>query len=131
LTSSPGSKVHSSTPETGHERVVDYPAHGLLVVNQVGRPLHPETITLRFNRLVERAGMPRIRPHNARHTHVTLALDAGMDIKLLSDRVGHANMAVTLQIHTHRSTGLDRAAAGDVNSSWARFARTRPSPDTK
>jgi len=92
----------------------DYPDHGLLVVNEVGRPLHPETITRRFNRLVERADVPRIRLHDVRHTYVTLALDAGMDIKLLSDRVGHANMGVTLQIYTHRSTGLDRAAAQHI-----------------
>jgi hypothetical protein len=38
-------------------------------------------------------------------------MNTGLDVKLVSGRVGHANMAVTLQVHSHRSTGLDRAAA--------------------
>jgi integrase len=89
----------------------DYPNHRLLVVAEDGRPLHPDTITRRFNRLVDKAGVRRIRLHDVRHTYVTLCLDAGIDVKLISDRVGHANMNVTLQIYTHRSTGLDRVAA--------------------
>jgi len=43
-----------------------------------------------------------------------VALDAGIDPKLVSDRVGHANMNVTFQIYAHRSTGQDRAAAEQV-----------------
>jgi integrase len=46
-----------------------------------------------------------------RHTYATLSLDAGADPKIVSDRIGHANRAYTLQIYTHRSTGHDRAAA--------------------
>ncbi len=38
-------------------------------------------------------------------------MDAGIDPKIVSDRVGHANMNVTLQVYTHRSTGRDREAA--------------------
>ena len=45
----------------------EYPSHGLLMVNELGRPLHPDTITTRFNRLVDRAGVPRIRLHDVRH----------------------------------------------------------------
>ena len=51
-----------------------YPSHGLLMVNELGRPLHPETITARFNRLVDRTGVPRIRLHDVRHTYATLAI---------------------------------------------------------
>jgi integrase len=38
-------------------------------------------------------------------------MDSGIDPKIVSDRVGHSNMAVTLQIYTHRSSGRDRDAA--------------------
>lgn len=51
--------------------------------------------------------------HN-RHTYATISLDAGIDPKIVSDRIGHANMAYTLQIYTHRSTGRDRKAAATV-----------------
>lgn len=89
----------------------DYPDHGKLMCFEDGRPLHPDTITRRFNRLVDRAGVRRIRLHDVRHTYATLSMDAGIDPKIVSDRVGHANMAVTFQVYTHRSTGRDREAA--------------------
>jgi integrase len=40
-----------------------------------------------------------------------MSMDAGIDPKIVSDRVGHANMQVTFQVYTHRSTGRDREAA--------------------
>ena len=73
--------------------------------------MHPDTLTRRFNRLVDRAGVPRIRLHDVRHTYATMAIDAGVNPKLLSDRIGHANELVTLQIYTHRTAGLDRPMA--------------------
>ncbi|GAA1774179.1 site-specific integrase [Luedemannella helvata] len=91
-----------------------YQDHGKLFCHPDGRPIHPDTITRRFNRLVDRAGVPRIRLHDVRHTYATLSLDAGVDPKIVSDRIGHANMAYTLQIYTHRSTGRDRGAAETV-----------------
>jgi integrase len=94
--------------------VADYPDHGLIVCHPDGRLLHPDTITHRFNSLVDKASVPRIRLHDVRHTYATLALDAGVDPKILADRLGHASMAYTLQIYTHRSTGKDRSAAEKV-----------------
>jgi integrase len=88
-----------------------YPAHGKLMVFEDGRRLHPDTITSRFNRLVDQAGVRRIRLHDIRHTYATLARDLGVNGKIVTDRLGHANEAVTQQIYTHQSTGHDRAAA--------------------
>jgi integrase len=91
-----------------------YHDSGKLMCHPDGKPVHPDTITRRFNRLVDRAGAPRIRLHDVRHTYATVSLDAGIDPKIVSDRIGHANMAYTLQIYTHRSTGRDRQAAEKV-----------------
>ncbi|GAA2367077.1 tyrosine-type recombinase/integrase [Dactylosporangium salmoneum] len=73
--------------------------------------MHPDTITRRFNRMVDLADVPRIRLHDVRHTYATLALDNGEDLKVVSDRLGHANVTVTAQIYTHRSVGKDRQSA--------------------
>jgi integrase len=81
----------------------------------MGERIHPDTLTRRFNRLVDRAGVPRIRLHDVRHTYATMAMDAGVNPKLLSDRIGHANELVTLQIYTHRTTGLDRPMAEQLS----------------
>ncbi|PPK90848.1 site-specific recombinase XerD [Kineococcus xinjiangensis] len=88
-----------------------YPDHDHVAVSPEGRCLSPDTFTRRFNRLVDRAGVPRIRLHDIRHTYATLAMDAGADPKTLSDRIGHANTSITMQVYTHRSTGKDRPLA--------------------
>jgi len=49
-----------------------------------------------------------------RHTYATKSLDAGVNPKIVSDRIGHANMAYTLALYTHPSTGKDRAATESV-----------------
>ena len=88
-----------------------YHPGGLLFCHPDGRPLHPDTITRRFNRLVDRAGVPRIRLHDVRHTYATLSIDAGIDPKKISDRIGHASVAFTLATYTHPSAGRDCDAA--------------------
>ena len=90
-----------------------YHDSGKLVCHPDGRPVHPDTITDRFNRLVDRAGVKRIRLHDVRHTYATISLDAGVDPKIVADRIGHANMAYTLSIYTHRSTGQGPAGSRD------------------
>jgi integrase len=91
-----------------------YHDSGLLVCHPDGRAVHPDTITDRFNRLVDRAGVKRIRLHDVRHTYATVSLDSGIDPKIVADRIGHANMAYTLSIYTHPSTGKDKRAAETV-----------------
>ena len=76
-----------------------------------GRALHADTITPRFNRLVDLAGVRRIRLHDVRHAYATLSLDSGVHAKIVSDRIGHAHEGITVQIYGHRSTGHDREAA--------------------
>jgi integrase len=49
--------------------------------------------------------------HDVRQIYATLARDLGVDSKIVTDRLGHANETVTQQIYTHRSTGNDRPAA--------------------
>lgn len=62
-----------------------YADKGKLFCHPDGRPIHPDTITRRFNKLVDRAGVPVIRLHDVRHTYATMSLDAGVDPKIVSD----------------------------------------------
>jgi integrase len=88
-----------------------YAGGGWLFVWPDGTRPHPDTVIERFNRLVDAAGVRRIRLHDVRHTYATLALTSGAEPKIVSDRVGHSNPGVTFQIYTHPSVGADRAAA--------------------
>ena len=107
-----------------------YDPGGKLMCWETGKPLHPDTITSRFNLLVDRACARRIRLHDVRHTYATLALDSGIDPKILSDRVGHANLNVTFGLYVHRSAGLDRDAAELIGKAITDALDTGQEPDS-
>ena len=102
--SSPGRRSGSSSARTRQ----------LLFVWPDGRPLHPDTITALFHRHCDAAGLPRIRLHDVRHSYATAALKAGIPPKVISERLGHATAAFTLQTYTHVIPGMDEAAADTV-----------------
>lgn len=86
----------------------------LLFVWPNGQPIHPDTITSLFHKHCAAAGLPRIRLHDVRHSYATAALKAGIPPKVISERLGHATVAFTLQTYTHVIPGMDEAAAGTV-----------------
>ena len=58
-----------------------------------------------------RSGLPRIRLHDLRHTHVTLLLKAGVPIKVVSERLGHATPGFTMATYQHVLPGMQAEAA--------------------
>jgi integrase len=79
-----------------------------------GRTLHPDNVTGWFERNVKAAGLPRIRLHDVRHSYATAALAAGIPAKVISERLGHASVAFTLQVYGHVLPGMDADAAATV-----------------
>jgi len=55
-----------------------------------------------------------IRLHDLRHTNASLSLTAGVDMKVVSERLGHSQLAITADLYTHVSRGLGRAAADQI-----------------
>jgi integrase len=84
---------------------------GLVFTREDGRPLRPEYATRHFQALAERAGLPAIRLHDLRHTNASVALQAGVAMKVVSDRLGHSQIAVTADLYTHVNDTVGRAAA--------------------
>ncbi len=82
--------------------------------DELGRALHPDWFSREFNRLVRVAGVPRIRLHDLRHTYATLALKTGVHPKIVSERLGHATIAITLDLYSHVTPGIARDAAEAV-----------------
>jgi len=76
-----------------------------------GSPLDPGTVTHTFARVITEAGLSRIRFHDLRHTHATLMLKQGVHPKIVSERLGHASVAITLDTYSHVLPGLQEAAA--------------------
>jgi len=65
-------------------------------------------------RRVQTSGLPRIRLHDLRHTWATLALQNGVHVKVVQERLGHASATITLDIYSHVTEGMDRDAANTV-----------------
>jgi integrase len=87
---------------------------GLVVTEPDGSPVHPQVLSRRFTATSKRAGLPAIRLHDVRHSYATAALGAGVGVKVLSQRLGHADVGVTLRVYAHVLPGDDEAAAETV-----------------
>ena len=84
---------------------------GRVFTNPVGRLLVPKTVLTRLHRIAADAEVPPISIHGLRHTYATLALRTGMDVDVLSRRLGHADISITLSIYAHVRDADDQAAA--------------------
>ena len=52
-------------------------------------------------KVVAKAGLPKLTIHGLRHTHATILLEQGVNSKVVSERLGHASVATTMDIYTH------------------------------
>ena len=77
-------------------------------------PIHPDSLSGLFERLVAHADLPRVRFHDLRHTHASLALAAGVHPKVVSERLGHADIALTLNTYSRAIPALQETAASVV-----------------
>ncbi|MFN0089709.1 MAG: tyrosine-type recombinase/integrase [Acidimicrobiales bacterium] len=82
-----------------------------MFTNTNGRALHPESISQLFDRLVARTDLPRIRFHDLRHSHASLLVAAGVPIKVVSERLGHAHPGFTMATYQHVLPGMSADAA--------------------
>ena len=92
----------------------DYDDEDLVVAKENGAPVHPHAFSQAFERLIEKAGLRTIRLHDLRHTHASLALKAGVPVKVISERLGHESPAFTLKQYAHVIPGMQAEAAAQV-----------------
>jgi integrase len=101
---------------------------GFIFTEEDGSPLHPGTVTDLFQRLIKEIGLPPIRLHDLRHVAATLALAAGVDIKIVSEMLGHSTTAITRDIYQSVLDELFHAAAEAVVALVPRARRQAPKP---
>ena len=87
---------------------------GLVFTRDDGSTLRPEYVTRHFQNLAAAAGLPVIRLHDLRHTNASLALSAGVPLKIVSERLGHSQTAITADLYTHVNYGVGRSAARQI-----------------
>ena len=87
---------------------------GYVFTKEDGTPYHPEVVSRFFRQAVKRAMLPEIRLHDLRHTNATLALRAGIHPKVVSERLGHATVSITLDTYSHAIPAMQEEAAARI-----------------
>jgi len=87
---------------------------GFVFTREDGSALNPATLTRAFRWIVDRSDLPRIRLHDLRHTHASIAVKAGVPIGVVSERLGHASPEFTLHRYSHVMPGMQREAADTI-----------------
>jgi integrase len=92
------------------------PGDAIVLATFDGKPQSPNSITKAWQRAIKAIGMPKAGLHSLRHTHVSMLLASGMDILTISRRIGHASVAVTLDVYGHLIHGTDDRAAAIMDA---------------
>jgi integrase len=102
------------------ERLAAGPAwstdNDLVFRSPTGAPVNPDWFSRHFDRIVASTDVPRIRLHDLRHTNATISLKAGVHPKIVSERLGHSSIAITLDLYSHVTPGISRDAAATVEA---------------
>ena len=79
-----------------------------------GGPISPDSVLHMLHRVLKRAGLPKVRFHDLRHTFATLALQNGVDVKTVSGMLGHFSAGFTLDTYAHVTTAAQKEAARTI-----------------
>jgi integrase len=93
----------------------------LVFGNGVGKHIEPQNLLYRsYYPLLKRAGLPKIRFHDLRHSAATLLLSMGTHPKIVSELLGHSQIGLTLDTYSHVLPGLQKQAVDDLSAMLTR-----------
>jgi integrase len=98
-------------------------AEDLVFDDGLGQPLSPWTVSAGFRRLVRDMGVTRIRIHDLRHAHASRLLEAGVHPKVVSERLGHSSIVITMDTYSHVIPTMGRAAANAIDGLFGERGR--------
>lgn len=88
-----------------------YQDHDLIFCKEDGSPYNLDYVSRDFGRLVRKHNLPPIRFHDLRHTHATLLLQQGEHPKIVSERLGHSTITITMDLYSHVLPNMQKEAA--------------------
>ena len=100
------------------ERLLLGPAYqdqGLVVARPDGSPWRPDVFSTEFGLLVRKTDLPRVPFHDLRHSHASQLFKAGIHPKIVSERLGHSGVGITLDTHSHLLPGMQEEAASKLD----------------
>ncbi len=93
--------------------------YDFVFTNRTGGPLHVNSMAFQFEKLTKATGLPKIRFHDLRHTSATLLLAKGIHPKIVQERLGHADISMTLNRYSHATQDMQRAAADTLDEAFS------------
>ncbi|MBU8967505.1 tyrosine-type recombinase/integrase [Bacillus altitudinis] len=88
-----------------------YGEYDLVACTNKGKPINPRNLLRTFDNIIKKASLPKIRFHDLRHTHASLMLQQGENIKLISERLGHSSVKITLDTYSHVLPNMQKEAS--------------------
>jgi integrase len=101
-----------------------YDETDLVLPTRHGKPIVPACIRKAFHLTTEKLGLPRIRIHDLRHTHATLLIAQNVNVKLISERLGHSKIGTTLNIYSHVLPEMQRSVAEKLDEVFTKCDQT-------
>ena len=99
-------------------------------LSENGNHILPRAFSGAFSKIMRRAGLEGYRHHDARHAHASVMLRQGIPHKVVQERLGHARVGTTLDIYSHVSPGMQKAAALRFQEAMAEARVPEPIPDS-
>jgi integrase len=89
----------------------EYHDMDLVCCREDGKPIYARTLAIHFDSIIKKASVPKIRLHDLRHTHATILLKLGENPKVVSERLGHSNVTMTLNTYSHVTPDMQKSTA--------------------
>ena len=89
---------------------------GFVVRQDDETPYKPDSMTQKWERFLEESGLPKIRRHDLRHSNATALIQAGVNPRVVQQRLGHSDVSITLNTYTHVLPEMDAAAADKIDA---------------
>jgi integrase len=96
-----------------------YQDNDLVCAGPDGSPVVPHKLSDAFRAAVTRVDVPKVTFHGLRHTHATILLRAGVHPKVVSERLGHSTIAITLDVYSHVVPDMQAEAAEAIERVFA------------
>jgi integrase len=91
-----------------------YSDFGLVTATNSGQPYSPRSLDKIWNKLRDSSELMKIRYHDLRHTHASLLLSANVHPKVVSERLGHSSIQMTIDLYSHIFPNMQSDAANEL-----------------
>lgn len=99
--------------------------HQLVFCGPLGKHINPSSLWTQFKHALQKAGLPDMRFHDLRHSAATILLSMGVNVKVIQELLGHANISITLNIYSHVTPAMQQNAMKELDQQYQSAQKER------